>query len=198
MPGAEVAIDLEAAPAPAWLQLLAKGLKIEAPARICHPFRGGQFGWTADIRRLVNGKWVKLATTADWVPSREGKFMACAQAPAAGTYALFGYYREQTAAIAPTCLEGLRVSAHGYSWNSEELRNIYFMFEPVLPEGTEVSIEVRNDQGITVLNGSATVLANGSITIAGSLSYSEDEFYFDFFFTTPEYCTLEYRMYFGD
>ncbi|KAF0146887.1 MAG: Uncharacterized protein FD187_3177, partial [bacterium] len=101
MPGAEVAIDLEAAPAPAWLQLLAKGLKIEAPARICHPFRGGQFGWTADIRRLVNGKWVKLATSADWVPSREGKFTACAQAPAAGTYALFGYYKtpEKVAAV---------------------------------------------------------------------------------------------------
>jgi hypothetical protein len=90
--GTEVNVDLTSTSAPSWLQLLTNGVKISAPAKICHPFRGGRFGWVGEIRQLVKGKWLKLATTNDWVPSKEGEFTSCAQAPAAGTYALFGYY----------------------------------------------------------------------------------------------------------
>jgi len=35
-----------------------------------------------------------METTNDWVPNKEGEFMSCAQAPAAGTYALFGYWKK--------------------------------------------------------------------------------------------------------
>ena len=91
--GTEVEVDLDTNPAPFnWYQLLARGVKISAPGKICHEFRGGQYKWIADIRQLVKGVWVKVPTTQGWQPSEEGLYMACAQAPAAGTYALFGYY----------------------------------------------------------------------------------------------------------
>jgi len=75
-----------------WYQLKADGLKIDGPAKICRPFRAGRFGWVGEIFQLVDGAWVKLPTTAAWVPDAEGKYTVCAQAPAAGTYALFGYW----------------------------------------------------------------------------------------------------------
>lgn len=89
--GSEVQVDLVANPAPTWLQLLSNGVKITKAGEICHPLRGGQFGWVGEIRQLKDGKWVKLATTNGWVPDKEGEYLACAQAPGAGVYALFGY-----------------------------------------------------------------------------------------------------------
>ncbi len=90
--GDPVDVDLVTNPAPEWLQLLAGGTKISEAGEICHPFRGGQFYWVGEIRQLKDGKWVKLATTVDWSPNKEGKLMACATAPAAGTYALFAWF----------------------------------------------------------------------------------------------------------
>lgn len=78
--------------APTWLQWLANGVKVTEAGKICHPMRGGQFGWVGQIMQYKNGEWIKLTTTNDWVPNKEGEFMSCAQAPAAGTYALFGYW----------------------------------------------------------------------------------------------------------
>ena len=90
--GNEVDVTSLAASAPQWLQLLANGVKVTEAGKICHPFRGGQFGWVGEIRQYKDGEGIKLPTTNDWVPSKEGEFMSCAQAPAAGTYALFGYW----------------------------------------------------------------------------------------------------------
>lgn len=102
--GQEVEIDLKATPAPyPWIQLLAKGVKISAPGEICHEFRGGRYNWVADVRRLVDGKWVRVPSTTGWKPNFEGQFMVCAQAPAAGTYALFGYYTGPREAGLPQC-----------------------------------------------------------------------------------------------
>ncbi len=112
--GQEVEIDLKATPAPyPWIQLLAKGVKISEPGEICHEFRGGRYNWVADVRRLVDGKWVRVPSTTGWKPSTEGTFMVCAQAPAAGTYALFGYYAGKQAAVAPALpqCENIDVSA---------------------------------------------------------------------------------------
>lgn len=89
--GIEVPIDLKQNPAPEWLQLMDDGVSITTPGIICHPFRGGRFGWVADIRQLVDGKWVKVLTTLSRL-TPEGEMIACADATAAGTYALFGYY----------------------------------------------------------------------------------------------------------
>lgn len=93
-----------------WYQLKADGLKIDGPAKICRPFRAGRFGWVGEIFQLVDGKWVKLPTTVAWVADAEGKFTVCAQAPAAGTYALFGYWVKPADYEEPQVFEvGLRV-----------------------------------------------------------------------------------------
>jgi hypothetical protein len=101
--GTETPIDLTAAPAPyPWLQLLGNGAVLTAPGKLCRDFRGGQFGWTADIRELVNGKWIKVPTTQGWLNGEEAPYTACAVAPSAGTYAFFAYYTE------PEASEGLK------------------------------------------------------------------------------------------
>lgn len=82
-----------------WYQLKSDGIKVDGATKICHPFDEGRFGWTGAIFQLVEGAWVKLATTVGWVPTEEGNFLACAQAPAAGTYALFAYFDKAKAPV---------------------------------------------------------------------------------------------------
>lgn len=91
--GTEVDITSAASTAPGWLQLLStNGVSMSIGGQICHPLRGGQFGWVGQIRMLKDGEWVKVPTVNGWVPDKEGAFMACAEIEAAGTYALFGYF----------------------------------------------------------------------------------------------------------
>ena len=80
-------------PLMSWLKLMSSGAVISGPAKICYPFRGGQFGWVGQIRMLVNGAWVPIPSTQTWVPTTEGKLMICADAPSAGTYAVFAYWK---------------------------------------------------------------------------------------------------------
>ena len=89
--GSDVNIDLETYPAPSWLQLMGNAVKVNSAGTVCHPFLGAQYGWNGEIRRLVDGKWVKLTTTTSQA-NMESDYMSCAKAPGAGTYALFGYY----------------------------------------------------------------------------------------------------------
>jgi hypothetical protein len=90
--GDEVAMeDVLTTPAP-WLKLITKGLEVKAPATICHSFRGAQFGWFGSIYKLEGETWVKLVTTTEWLPTTEGRLMACTKAASAGVYALFGYW----------------------------------------------------------------------------------------------------------
>lgn len=92
--GSEVDITTITASVPTWLQLLStNGVKVNESSKICHPMRGGQFGWIGEIRQFKNDQWVKLPTSSGWIPNNEGEFMACAQAPSAGIYALFGYWK---------------------------------------------------------------------------------------------------------
>ncbi len=107
--GTEFTIDLEKYPAPYdYLQLFGKGVKLATYGEICHPFTGGQHNWVADIRRLVNDKWVKVPTEQGWLNGVEALYEACAQAPAAGTYALFAYYNgPRESAAASSCAAGL-------------------------------------------------------------------------------------------
>lgn len=91
--GTEVEVDLSKAPAPEWLQLMTtSAVVIKEPARICHELGGGKFHWVGEIRKLKDGKWIKIETENGWSPDEEGTFTSCAQAPSAGTYALFAYY----------------------------------------------------------------------------------------------------------
>lgn len=90
--GFEVQPDTLTTPAPPWRLIKTNGLVLSGPAYICHEFTGNQVGWFGDIYMLNGDSWVKLATTVEWVPTIEGHLMACAQAPGAGTYALFAYW----------------------------------------------------------------------------------------------------------
>jgi hypothetical protein len=67
---------------------------LTAAGQVCHPFRGGQFGWVGDIRQLVGKDWVKVPTTQGFLFGSDGSYFACAAAPAAGTYAFFAYFDE--------------------------------------------------------------------------------------------------------
>jgi len=90
--GTPVDVNFTDNPAPSWMQLLTSPVKVTEAGKICHDFRGGQFGWVGEIRQLVDGQWLKVPVTIGWVPSTEGAFMICADVSSAGTYALFGFY----------------------------------------------------------------------------------------------------------
>lgn len=83
--------------APATLTLLTWGIKVTTAQTICHPFRGGQYGWVGHISEFSEGKWVNVPTTNAWVPNKEGLYMSCAKATHAGTYALFAVYDQELA-----------------------------------------------------------------------------------------------------
>ena len=104
--GSAIKVNLSTSKPPkSFLQLLGDGVKAQKTGKICHPFRGGQYGWTGSIYQLINGKWVKAPTFFVWYPNSEGTFMACTNAVAGGIYALFGTYDENanpTATVSPT------------------------------------------------------------------------------------------------
>ena len=91
--GVSVDIDPERTPGPEWLQLFFTGVKADKGTKICHPFPAGPAGWTAEIRQLKKGEWIKLPTTAGYIGTAdENVYTACATAPETGTFALFGYW----------------------------------------------------------------------------------------------------------
>jgi hypothetical protein len=170
----EINITKAASTAPTWIQLLTDGIITAGPGKICHPFRGGQFGWIGEIMQLKDGLWVKLPTTSGWVPSTEGEYMACAQAPAAGTYALFGYY------IAPQKVaSSVSVDCSTLVWNSTASGGITLSGTVSgLPSGTEItfSIESSTPAGITFTGPTSTTTtdAAGTYSLDTSTSGSPD------------------------
>jgi hypothetical protein len=131
-----------------WLQLITNGLVIKAPAKICHPFRGGQFGWSGSIYKLVGETWVKVPTTIGWEPSSEGKYVACAQAASAGTYALFGYWVKPAGEVETP----LGCQYDTYAWYGgfhPDSTNyyLYVEFPSDFPEGVEVTYTLLSSSG---------------------------------------------------
>jgi hypothetical protein len=91
--GVSVDIDPERTPLPEWLQLFFTGVKVDKNTKICHPFPAGAFGWTAEIRQLKKGEWIKLPTTTSYVgTAKDNVLTACATTTEAGTFALLGYW----------------------------------------------------------------------------------------------------------
>lgn len=169
--GTELDITNSVATAPNWLQLLAKGIKLEAGSKICHPLRGGQYGWVGEIRQLKDGKWIKLATTNGWVPSTEGEYMACATAPSAGTYALFGYYIKPEVAQEPSpsfdcstlVWSGVDAGADGNVIIHGYLSNV--------PTGTTISFTILSSNPLNASgSGSGTVEEDGWFSIPTSIN----------------------------
>jgi hypothetical protein len=159
-----------------WLQLITNGLLIKAPARICHPFRGAQFGWSGSIYKLVGETWVKVPTTIGWEPSSEGKYMACAQAASAGTYALFGYWVKPVVEE-PAPLPKCTVSPFGNP-TIHFASNRYYEIATVLQvpeENVLIRYELINTNGLFSgdLTGSALTDASGVASFVGN------EFFFN-------------------
>jgi hypothetical protein len=163
--GTPFAIDLTKMPAPNWLQLVSTGLKLSGPAKICYPFRDGQFHWVGEIREFVGGKWVKLDATVTR-PNSEADYQACAQAPAEGTYALFAYYNGP--AEGPAAIDCDSLGNTGWEWDRNFKGDIgtydYIeWFFNNLPDGTPGTYTVVNQ----VPDGSYTGDLSGSTTFLG-------------------------------
>lgn len=111
--GHEIPMNTISLTKPEWGTLLTNGLYLTSPAKICHTFDGYQYGWSGDIYMLSGETWTMLTTSVDWVPTFEGKIMACAEAPSAGTYALFGYWIKpagwQSIEVSPTCKSSINI-----------------------------------------------------------------------------------------
>ncbi|MBA4385802.1 MAG: hypothetical protein C0410_13780 [Anaerolinea sp.] len=121
-------VEVTAVGAPSYLQLLTVGIKITAPALICHEFRGAGYNWVGEIRQLVDKTWVKVKTTTALVPATgEGVYTACAQANTVGTYALFAYYHVAVEAVAPGNEEIVELSG---KWNRGNVVSLDFTTNP--------------------------------------------------------------------
>ena len=79
------------APTGGYALLQSDAVKVSGFTRICHPYRGGQYGWTPEIRTLTPLGWTAVPTTSGWEPDEEGQYMTCANV-GSGTYAVFGYW----------------------------------------------------------------------------------------------------------
>jgi hypothetical protein len=147
-----------------WYQLRSNGLKVDGATKICHGFDDGRYGWTGEIFRLVEDTWVKLPTTVGWAPTEEGHYMACTMAPAAGTYALFGYWSipEGYFKGPPSCASlGLSPDWTVLSTNLTTLpfRIDFFSFNgnwSAFPD-TSIQMIIKNANPPVVWNSSATV-----------------------------------------
>ncbi len=184
MGGTDVNVTTLAAKAPTWLQLLTNGVRVTEAGKICHPFRGGQFGWIGEIRQYKNGEWFKLKTTNDWVNGTEGQFMSCAEAPAAGTYALFGYWKRPAGyAVAPQIV--CNYSTEGWSQSLDNMHedgrfNLNVSNLP-FPNGTVLtfSVDLKGD-GVNVKDGDTdlidvttetAVVNSGSVTFTSHITF---------------------------
>lgn len=114
-----VNVDQAALTAPTWLQQLSEGIKIKSADKICYPFRGGSFKWVPQIMKLTDSKWSNIKTTQEKINGEEDILFACAQAPAAGTYTLFGYYSGQNA---QTSQAGKLFTVGSWAMTVEDLR----------------------------------------------------------------------------
>jgi hypothetical protein len=176
--GTAAVLNLTGTVYPEWLQLMdIKGVVITAPGQVCHPFRGGNYGWTADIRQLVGDTWEKVTTTMSWVPDEDGQYMACAAAQTAGTYALFGYYdpaKDPKIIKNAACQYGNWVAYFwyhddGYPWEPGYSLEVHLADDPsVFPLGETVSYTILRDTPIPgwtdlPLTGTTTSWEDGEV-----------------------------------
>lgn len=136
---------------------------IAVSGQICHPFRGGQFGWVGDIRQLVGKDWVKVPTTQGFLFGSDGSYFACAAAPTAGSYAFFAYFDESKA---PKSASNQKVCQYNnwvayfwyhddeYDWDPGYSLEIRLASDPAgFPLGKTVTYEILDDYPIPGLAG---------------------------------------------
>lgn len=139
---------------PVWLMPLTPAVTVDGATQLCHPFRGGLLGWTGEIMQLVDGNWVKLATTTGWIPDEEGAYMACAMVPAGGTYALFGYYDPaKVPVVVPSyCNSGKWWGNYYNEWLGDGEYYLSIQFPSNFPEDVEFNYVVTSVTGNVDIN----------------------------------------------
>jgi len=178
--GTLAVIDLAKTAYPTYLQLMDENsTTITKPGPLCHNFRGGSYGWTAEIRELVKDTWKKLPTTMQWVPDKEGVYTACAQATAAGTYALFGYFDPAKAPKQEAAVETAPACAYfsGYASGNEGEVTGLSISVPGAPAATDVDWALTNLVNIvpgTDITGTTATNAGQilNITLPQSLTHT--------------------------
>jgi hypothetical protein len=184
-----------------WLQLLSTtGVSMTKAGELCHPLRGGQFGWVGEIREYKDAHWIKIATTNGWVPNVEGSYMACAKAPEAGIYALFGYYVQPEGYVPPTNDDKDSFDCTALEWdvNFEHAGGITLRFYGTvtgLPEGTELDMTIDSSKSDPDTLGGSTLVslaADGSYdTLLLAYAPTVNHIFVDY--SVPEYgCTYSY------
>ena len=175
--GTEVELDLTTMPAPDWLQLMSTGLQISGASKICYPFRNAQFHWEGEIRQLVDGKWIKLDTTVARHDS-EADYQACAQAPAAGTYALFAYYDGPAEGGLNCAAVGMYGSAFTTMMPSDGLWYVSQMsaYFSNLPAGIRATYSVVYQNPANSYSGDLT---GSTISTKGNLLFAPIAIYYD-------------------
>lgn len=156
--GTATTIDLVKNPSPEWLQLLSGGVKVNANTLICHPFRKGSYHWVAEIRQLVNGKWIKQNTTTGWNDTEESTYQACTTTTSDGVYALFGYYNgpaENFSAVVAACSYDtsnwdIETDGDYIVFTADNLEGVETVSFTVLSTTGEVLIDPLSASGITL------------------------------------------------
>jgi len=173
--GSEIQMDKVTIPAPTWMRLLTNGLKLAGPARICHEFTGAQHGWSGDIYVLIGNSWIKLATSVEWVPTIEGHLMACALAPAEGTYALFGYWNKPEGYSLPECVD-IFITPFYFDDGNGTISLMGARIIPLPDVGTLVKYRifdiVPQNKLLGDLAGSGTTNISGIANFPGTITYS--------------------------
>ncbi len=150
-----------------WVQQLGNGVEVAEKGTICHNFNGGRYGWTADIYQWKSGQWVKLPTTLGWDSNAEGHWVACAKAPKAGKYAMFGYWTRPSyekgngspaGSVPPSnCDFDMSSWAFDYYGLVFPEEHLYLMATvPDVPEGTAFSYQVVTGHPNLTITGSGT------------------------------------------
>jgi hypothetical protein len=178
--GTEVVIDLATYPAPPDQQLFGKGVVVDEPATLCHPFDMGRFGWTGTVYQLMEGQWIKLPTSVGWVPDEEGQYMACATTSSAGTFALFAYYTRPEV----TGCQYNTSEWYGSYFNAENYPELYPGVEGYyldayvegLPIGTKVTYRIISIDGYVIADPSSSTHA---------YLYDEEYIWADFMASSP-------------
>ena len=153
-----------------WIQQLGNGVEVTEKTLLCHNFDGGPYGWTADIYQWVSGEWQKLPTTQGYDSHSEGHWVACATAPKAGKYALFGYWTSSAVKNSapdsplqptPACsydMSGWEFDKYGEVFPETHL--YLFATVPDVPEGTAFTYQVITG------HANLTMAASGSGTVS--------------------------------
>jgi len=178
-----VNVDKAAESAPDYLQQLSEGIMLSASAKICYPFRGGQFHWVPRIMRLTNAKWTAMTTEKESIFTDEAVEYACTKAPAAGTYALFGYYdgpAESDSAPAPLAKCGDDMVFTGEFMNNfnegDPIVTIWLDKVPASLSGTTLKFELKGfaSGGSVMLSPFTGTFEYNSVIDLYSYSFSRD------------------------